>query len=237
MCANNFGDEAVVTRSARLGIFAHHGDTPQGIRLAIEHAMKTAKVKYVICTSTLAQGVNLPIRYLIVTGIYQGREPISVRDFHNLIGRAGRSDKYTEGSIIFADPNIYDERTTQDGRRRWKRVKALLNPDNSEPCASSLLSIFNPLYSDDRRYTLHIDAVEIVTQYLDDPQALNQLVDNILLEHEDKACTKEGLESQRRSERTLAVLARVKAQGKRLGRPPGSKDKRKRRRRHRLFVL
>ncbi|MFC2038369.1 recombinase family protein [Chloroflexota bacterium] len=39
------------------------------------------------------------------------------------------------------------------------------------------------------------------------------------------------MESQRRSERTKAGLVRVKAQGKRLGRPPGSKDKRKRRRR------
>lgn len=39
------------------------------------------------------------------------------------------------------------------------------------------------------------------------------------------------MESQRRSERTKAGLARIKAQGKRLGRPPGSKDKRKRRRR------
>jgi len=39
------------------------------------------------------------------------------------------------------------------------------------------------------------------------------------------------MESQRRSERTKAGLARVKAQGKRLGRPPGSKDRRKRKRR------
>ena len=43
------------------------------------------------------------------------------------------------------------------------------------------------------------------------------------------------MESQRRSERTKAGLARVKAQGKRLGRPPGSKDKRKRKRRE-IFV-
>ncbi len=38
------------------------------------------------------------------------------------------------------------------------------------------------------------------------------------------------MESQRRSERTKAGLARARSQGKRLGRPPGSKDKRKRRR-------
>ncbi len=37
--------------------------------------------------------------------------------------------------------------------------------------------------------------------------------------------------SQRRSERTKAGLARVKANGRKLGRPFGSRDKRKRRRR------
>ncbi len=36
------------------------------------------------------------------------------------------------------------------------------------------------------------------------------------------------MESQRRSERTKAGLARAVAQGKKLGRPTGSKDKKKR---------
>jgi len=45
------------------------------------------------------------------------------------------------------------------------------------------------------------------------------------------------MESQRRSERTKAGLARVKAQGKCLGRPPGSKDRRKRKKRQRLVAL
>lgn len=39
------------------------------------------------------------------------------------------------------------------------------------------------------------------------------------------------MESQRRSERTKAGLARAITNGKKLGRPPGSKDKRKRKRR------
>ena len=45
------------------------------------------------------------------------------------------------------------------------------------------------------------------------------------------------MESQRRSERTKAGLARVKAHGKRLGRPPGSKDGRKRKRRRSFIAL
>jgi len=39
------------------------------------------------------------------------------------------------------------------------------------------------------------------------------------------------MESQRRSERTKAGLTRVKAQGRILGRPPGSRDRKKRKRR------
>jgi len=196
LCASNFGNEAIATRSANLGIFTHHGDTTQGIRLAVEYAMKTGKARFVICTSTLAQGVNLPIRYLIVTSIYQGVEPISVRDFHNLIGRVGRADQHTEGSIIFADPAIYDERNTYDGRRRWRQFKKLLNPDNTEPCASSLLSIFNPLYSDNRINQVSIGIVEIVSAYINNPQELDELVERISSKHADKAFTKEGLESQ-----------------------------------------
>jgi len=45
------------------------------------------------------------------------------------------------------------------------------------------------------------------------------------------------MESQRRSERTKAGLVKVRAQGKRLGRPLGSKDKRKRMRRQRFIEL
>jgi len=43
------------------------------------------------------------------------------------------------------------------------------------------------------------------------------------------------MESQRRSERTKAGLARVRASGKRLGRPVDSKDKKKRRKKVRLL--
>ncbi|MFC1956164.1 recombinase family protein, partial [Chloroflexota bacterium] len=45
------------------------------------------------------------------------------------------------------------------------------------------------------------------------------------------------MESERRSERTKAGLARLVARGKRLGRPPGSKDKKKGRRRRCLTML
>jgi len=138
----HFGEEADSTKAAELGIYAHHGNTHHGIRLAVEHAMQNGKIKFVACTSTLAQGVNLPIRYLIVSGVYQGRERIKVRDFQNLMGRAGRAGMHTEGLVIFADSTIYDKRISD----AWKfdSAKELLDPTQSEPTTSSLLSILNP---------------------------------------------------------------------------------------------
>jgi hypothetical protein len=106
--------------------------------------MKTDLINFVVCTSTLAQGVNLPIRYLIVTGVYQGGERILVRDFHNLIGRAGRAGMHTEGSIIFADTKVFDKKYDVKERWRWSTAKNLLDPSNAEPSGSSISAIFTP---------------------------------------------------------------------------------------------
>lgn len=139
----NLGAEQDVTKASALGILAHHGNTPQGLRLAVEHAMKEGHAKFVICTSTLAQGVNFPIRYLIVSATQQGKEKIKVRDFHNLMGRAGRAGMHTEGSIIFSAPSIFDQRSSRDGRWRWNATKNLLDPTRAEPSRSSILDLFN----------------------------------------------------------------------------------------------
>ncbi len=141
----HFGEVSTTSKAASLGIFSHHGNTPHGIRLSVEYAMQRDKIRLVACTSTLAQGVNLPIRYLIVSGVYQGAERIKTRDFHNLMGRAGRAGKHTEGLVIFSDPAIYDSRMVE--RWRMKSAAELLNPELAEPTTSSLLSILGPFTS------------------------------------------------------------------------------------------
>jgi helicase len=138
------GEAAPVSRSAALGIFPHHASVPHGLRLSIEFAMKASLIKFVVCTSTLAQGVNLPIKYLIVTSVNQGKDRILVRDFHNLIGRAGRAGMHTEGSVIFADNAVFDKKGQRRERWRWLGAKELLDAANSEPSASSISEIFEP---------------------------------------------------------------------------------------------
>src|SRR5208283_4131430 len=142
----NFGNNSYLTKAAALGIFAHHGNTPHGLRLAIEHAMRDGMIKLVVCTSTLAQGVNLPIRYLLVTGTQQGADTIKVRDFHNLMGRAGRAGMHEEGTVIFTDPSLFDDQVKEP--RRWKSVQNMLLQEKTEPTGSTLLELVRPLYND-----------------------------------------------------------------------------------------
>ena len=154
LCEQNLGAESSEAKSARIGVLAHHNNVPHGIRLAIEYAMREDKARIVVCTSTLAQGVNLPIRYLIVTSVYQGRDLIKVRDFHNLIGRAGRAGKHVEGSILFSETDIYDEKSNKHKKWRWENAQILLDENRSENCASSLLTILQPIQ--DIHKKLHI---------------------------------------------------------------------------------
>lgn len=178
----NLGENNSITECAQLGVFTHHGNTPQGIRLAVEYALQQGLAKFVVCTSTLAQGVNLPIRYLIVTELVQGKEKIKVRDFHNLIGRAGRAGMHTEGSIIFADPLIYDERNRNPWR--WNEAKSILEAENSEPCTSSLLNILNPISDDNTFNTTYynIDITNFLTEYYEDSNYIDKIPDVIIRE-------------------------------------------------------
>ena len=102
---------------------------------------------FVACTSTLAQGVNLPIRYLIVSSIHQAGVKISVRDFQNLVGRAGRSGMHTEGLVIFSDPEVYDNKRSEP--RKFNSSTELLSPANSENTTSSLLELLDSFSSKD----------------------------------------------------------------------------------------
>lgn len=135
----NLGNLSDVYKAAQHCVFAHHADIPHGIKMAVEFAMHKSLISFIVCTSTLAQGVNLPIKYLFISSTQQGGDRIKVRDFHNLIGRVGRAGKLTEGCIIFTNPKIYEERYYRN------QIANLLNPENSEDCTSSLLKIFEPL--------------------------------------------------------------------------------------------
>lgn len=163
----HLGSSAVVTKAIKLGVLPHSANIPNGLRISVENAMEYGYGRCVICTSTLAQGVNLPIKYLVVSGVFQGEKLISTRDFHNLLGRAGRAGKHTEGSIIFADTELFDNRRTSKWRQ-WKQMSNLLDPSQSESCLSSLLTLVQPFIDD----PFNIDPL----QHIKSPEEYEKLI-------------------------------------------------------------
>ena len=192
----NLGTGASVSRAAMLGILSHNGNTPHGIRLAAEYAMKEGDAKFIVCTSTLAQGVNLPIRYLIVTSVYQGGERIKVRDFHNLIGRAGRAGMHVEGTILFADPKIYDGKGSRKDSWRFPQAQQLLNSQNSEPVVSSIQSLFESFKSDDGSTSINLSLVDVARCYTANKPELQKKLTEFATQNADSKFTEKGLINQ-----------------------------------------
>lgn len=106
-----FGENYALTKIVSYGALFHHGDLPQYVREIIEDAIRSEEIKLVICTNTLAEGVNLPIRTIVINSArrYNGQvyEPINLRDLKNLVGRAGRAGKETKGLVIVTNPNDF----------------------------------------------------------------------------------------------------------------------------------
>jgi hypothetical protein len=93
----------------RRGIAFHYGNMPLLIRKEIERLFRNNKLKYLVCTSTLIEGVNMPSQSIFVRGPTKGRgKPMNSSDFWNLAGRAGRWGKEFQGNVVCIDPRRSD---------------------------------------------------------------------------------------------------------------------------------
>lgn len=103
-----YGPDWIGAKVVRLGAFLHHGDIPQETREVLEQQIADNHIRFGICTSTLAEGVNLPIRTLVLYSVQRmgadgTRTELSTRDIKNLVGRAGRAGANTKGLVICAN--------------------------------------------------------------------------------------------------------------------------------------
>jgi hypothetical protein len=88
----------------RRGIAFHYGNLPLLIRTEIERLFSKGVIRYLVCTSTLIEGVNMSCRSIFLRGPQKGRgQPMSVEDFWNLAGRAGRWGREFQGNVVCVD--------------------------------------------------------------------------------------------------------------------------------------
>jgi hypothetical protein len=93
------------------GVVYHHGSVPDVVKLYIE-SIYTAepKLKYMVCSSTLLEGVNIPAESLFVLEYKKGLRKLSPSQFKNLVGRLARfSELFSPNNrnLELLEPNVY----------------------------------------------------------------------------------------------------------------------------------
>lgn len=95
----------------RKGIIYHHGSVPDAIRIYVEDLYrKDSAIRYVITSSTLLSGVNLPAERIFILDNRRGKANLGYDAFKNLVGRVCRfSDIFDQekGNLQRLEPQIY----------------------------------------------------------------------------------------------------------------------------------
>jgi len=129
----------LLERSLSYGIAYHHADLPPRIRIDLEDLIGANQIDVIVSTTTLAEGVNLPISTVIFEDWIHHTDPrkgirptpLDLTKFRNIAGRAGRAGLETEGLVLFYEPS---------------RTNKQVRPPDSEARISPLEYFVRPSY-------------------------------------------------------------------------------------------
>jgi hypothetical protein len=119
--ADYFTEQSVEYRLLRKGIAVHHGKMPNLLARRLKVLIDRSQVRVIIATSTLSEGVNIPINFLLIPSLIRGTTPFGLQEFSNLVGRAGRPGVSTEGSALVVLPERTYVRQRSGVRPAWDR--------------------------------------------------------------------------------------------------------------------
>jgi len=113
------------------GVGVHHAGVLPKFKETIEDLFLQKLVPIVICTETLAAGINLPARSVVLTTLLKGKRGekklIMPSDAHQMFGRAGRPQFDKEGYVfVFAHED--DVKVA-----RWQKRYDKIDPKSKDP--------------------------------------------------------------------------------------------------------
>lgn len=93
----------------RKGVIFHHGSVPDNVRLYLEQLYsQCSKIMFMITTSTLLEGVNLPAEKMFLFDIKRGKRNLSSSQLKNLIGRISRfKDVFVNKDVAALLPEVH----------------------------------------------------------------------------------------------------------------------------------
>jgi len=161
-----YGPDWIGSRLIEAGAVLHHGDIPQETREVFERLLSSSAIRLAICTNTLAEGVNLPIRTLVLYSVMRSNgdrsEAIRSRDIKNLVGRSGRAGSSVKGMVICANSD------------EWEHIERVANQLPGEDVEGALSRLLLLL----RQEIAHQNTV-VTNQNLEKNPLFHTLIDGI----------------------------------------------------------
>ncbi|MGW9618991.1 DEAD/DEAH box helicase [Streptomyces diastaticus] len=108
--AETLGEQHPLVHCTRHGVAFHHADLPDDVLHAVEQGIRDGDLLAIASTTTLTDGVNLPVRTVIINHTVEGdpthgnQHGLSPAKLLNAIGRAGRAGRESEGWVILTRP-------------------------------------------------------------------------------------------------------------------------------------
>jgi superfamily II DNA/RNA helicase len=115
----------------RRGVGVHHAGLLPKYRRVVEDLFEKKLLSVALCTETLAAGINLPARSVVITSLVKGpfgkEKLIDPSTAHQIFGRAGRP-QYDKEGFVFAYPHEDDVRIL-----RWKQQVDQIPENTKDP--------------------------------------------------------------------------------------------------------
>ena len=97
-----------------MGFGMHHGKMPKYIQKEILDLFNEGIFNLLFCTSTIVEGVNTNAKNMVVLNHSKGTKELTVFDFKNIIGRAGRYYHNFVGRYFLVDKELEKFEHTED---------------------------------------------------------------------------------------------------------------------------
>lgn len=112
--SDEYPSEWVLIQALRFGVGIHHGNVPRAIQQYMVRAFDAGTIKFLICTSTIIEGVNTVAENVILYDKRKNNRSIDYFTFRNIAGRAGRMTKYFIGKVfVLEEPPEAEDHTVE----------------------------------------------------------------------------------------------------------------------------
>lgn len=185
----------LLAQQVKGGVAFHHAGLTGAHRKIVEDSFKSGMIKILAATPTLASGVNTPARAVLITSYRRydpryGRNPISVLEYKQFSGRAGRPKYDTFGEAILI-AKTYEEQehlmetyVCGEPEKVWSKLSAenVLRPHVLSTIATGFAYTEEDLYQFFSK-TFHAQQYELKSLKLKVGRILKFLFEEGMVEH------------------------------------------------------